>query len=257
MKIPFIVIVVAGLLVLAGCAAGNARKLAEGQHAQTLHRRVTRIVDAQYLLYLPAGFQTRGNRKYPLLIFLHGSGEAGHDLEKLKVNGPPKIVESRRDFPFIVASPQTPSSEEGFDYAMLDGLLDELLERLPIDPDRVYLTGLSLGGEWTYAWASANPGRIAAIAPVSGTWTPEVACRLKSVPVWAFHGARDDVVPIEGDKAMVDAINACGGDAKLTVYPDTGHDAWTQAYADEELYAWLLRHRRAAPGRPTTVDQSP
>jgi predicted peptidase len=243
-KILALAVGIAGLLTLASCATGNPRFLAEGQQARTLHRRVTQTVDARYLLYLPAGFRANGDTEYPLLIFLHGSGEAGEDLGRLKVHGPPRIVESRRDFPFIVASPQTPASDRGFDYAMLDALLDELLERLPVDPDRLYLTGLSLGGEWTYGWASTRPERFAAIAPVCGTWTPVVACRLKNVPVWAFHGAEDDVVPLAGDQAMVDAINACGGDGRLTVYPDTGHDAWTRAYADERLYAWLLGHRR-------------
>lgn len=244
-KLLLIAASVVGLLALVGCATEGVQPFVEGQHAQGLHRRVTRTIDARYLLHLPAGFQAQGDARYPLLIFLHGSGEAGEDLDRLKVQGPPEIVESRRDFPFIVASPQTPASEKGFDYAMLDALLDELLERLPIDPDRVYLTGLSLGGEWTYGWASTKPERFAAIAPVCGTWTPAVACHLKKVPVWAFHGARDDVVPLAGDQAMIEAINACGGDARLTVYPETGHDAWTQAYADEQLYAWLLTHRRA------------
>ncbi|MGH8263840.1 MAG: prolyl oligopeptidase family serine peptidase, partial [Steroidobacteraceae bacterium] len=228
---------------LTSCACLETQAPGAGQHPQILHRRVTRTFDSHYLLFLPAGFQAHGAQKYPLLIFLHGSGEAGDDLDRVKVQGPPKIVESRPDFPFIVASPQTPD-DSIFDPATLDAMLDELIEHYPVDPDRVYLTGLSLGGEWTYGWAGLRPERFAAIAPVSGEWTTAVDCRLKHVPVWAFHGAVDDVVPLAQDQAMVQAINDCGGDARMTVYPDTGHDAWTQAYATEELYAWLLRHRR-------------
>ncbi len=232
--------------LLPACAV---QKDVPGQHAQMLHRRITRTVDLPYLLFLPQGYSAQASQRYPLLIFLHGSGEAGTDLEKVKIHGPPKLVGQRPDFPFIVASPQIPDAETGFDPVQLDALLDELLERLPIDPDRVYLTGLSLGGEATYAWAALRPERFAAIAPVSGNWTPEVACRLKNVPVWAFHGAHDDVVPLEGDRAMVNEINACGGHARLTVYPDAGHDAWTATYASDELYSWLLSQRRVASPR--------
>jgi predicted peptidase len=233
-----------GLGLLPACAVPHVQP---GQHAQLLHRRVVLTADLRYLLYLPGGYQARGSQRYPLLIFLHGSGEAGTDLERVKVHGPPKLVEHRPDFPFIVVSPQTPDADRGFDPVLLDALLDDLLERLPVDPDRVYLTGLSLGGEWTYGWAALRPERFAAIAPVSGDWAPAVACRLKNVPVWAFHGARDDVVPIDGDRAMIDAINECGGHAQLTVYPEAGHDAWTATYANPALYDWLLSQRRGGP----------
>ncbi len=107
---------------------------------------MTLQIEGRLLLFLPAGFQMHGKTRYPLLIFLHGSGEAGHDLDKLKVYGPPKIVQSRPDFPFIVASPQSPEdSIRGFDPVMLSAMLDELIERLPIDTDRVYVTGLTAG----------------------------------------------------------------------------------------------------------------
>jgi predicted peptidase len=103
-----------------------------------------------------------------------------------------------------------------------------------------------MGGAWSYAWASMHPERFAAIAPVCGAWNPQVACRLTHVPVWAFHGAKDEVVPVAEDQAMIDAINACGGNAKITIYPDVGHDAWTPAYANPLLFEWLLEHRREA-----------
>jgi len=237
---------IAGLPLLAGCAARPDWPLGRGQHAQHFERRVTRHVSGDFLLYLPADFDPHAAKKYPLLIFMHGSGESGHDLGRLKRQGPPMIVESRPDFPFIVASPQAPGSLAGFDPATLDAMLDELIERLPIDVDRVYLTGLSMGGEWSYGWASMNPGRFAAIAPVSGAWDTAVACALKDVPVWAFHGANDDVVPTADDQAMVESINKCGGNARITIYPDVGHGAWIPAYADPRLYEWLLEHRRHA-----------
>ncbi|TLY99115.1 MAG: phospholipase, partial [Gammaproteobacteria bacterium] len=219
---PLIVTLLAGLSLIAGCAARHSWMLAPGQHPQSFERRVTVETHGRFLLYLPAGFDPSGRTRYPLLIFLHGSGESGEDLEKVKTHGPPKLVASKPDFPFIVASPQARNHFEAFGPATLNAMLDDLLEQLPVDPDRVYLTGLSMGGIWTYGWAIQHPERFAAIAPVCGLWDPADACRLKDVPVWAFHGAQDPVVPLEGDQGMIDAIKACGGDARLTVYLYTG-----------------------------------
>ena len=245
-----LVALAAAASLLGGCAHRQDWALAEGQHAHVFERRVTLNVEGRFLLFLPAGFAAHGSTKYPLLIFLHGSGEAGADLEKLKAHGPPKIVAARPDFPFIVASPQSlEDSSRGFDPVMLNAMLDELIARLPIDTTRIYLTGLSMGGIWSYGWASMHPERFAAIAPVSAAWDPVDACKLKDVPIWAFHGANDDVVPVDRDRAMVEAITKCGGDIRFTVYPDTGHDAWTPAYANPELFTWLLQHRRGAARR--------
>ena len=236
------------LMLVAGCAQHQSWPLAAGQHPQSFTRVVPVRADGHLLLYLPAGFDARGATRYPLLIFLHGSGEGGNDLEKLRTHGPPKLVADKSDFPFIVASPQSIlGSYGGFDPAMLNAMLDELLARLPIDPERVYLTGLSMGGIWSYGWASLHPERFAAIVPISGAWDPVDACRLKGVPVRAYHGALDTVVPLGDEQAMIDAIRACGGDAQLTIYAESGHDAWTQTYENPQLYEWLLsQHRRHA-----------
>ncbi|HEY0799480.1 MAG TPA: dienelactone hydrolase family protein, partial [Steroidobacteraceae bacterium] len=216
--------------------------LVEGQHRESLRGEARKPIDGQFLLYLPQGFSQHSAAKYPLLIFLHGSGQSGFDIDKVKSYGPPKFLDTRPDFPFIVASPQAPPPPGGFDPDALNLLLDQLLQRLPIDKDRVYLTGFSMGGFFTYAWASVRPGTFAAIAPVSGAWIPDDACKLRSVPIWAFHGAKDEAVKMENDEAMVNAIKACGGDIKFTVYPDIGHSA-DPAYADPQLYQWLLQHR--------------
>ena len=233
------------LAALPACAPREEWALGAGQHAERLHRTVTRTVDADLLLYLPPGFDPHGERRYPLLIFLHGSGESGRNIESVKANGPPKLIAAGRHLPFIVASPQARDERQGFDLTMLNAMLDELLERLPVDADRVYLTGLSMGGIWTYGWASIDPERFAAIAPISGEWSPDAACELKHVPVWAFHGAKDEVVPIAGDRAMIDAINKCGGDARLSTYDNAGHGVWDIAYSDQQLFAWLLEHKRS------------
>lgn len=196
-----------------------------------------------FQLHLPPGSLARGSPRQPLMIFLHGSGERGDDLARVKVHGPPKIADRDPGFPFLLVSPQLPA-EQDWDVAKLERLLDWALRTLPADPDRVYLTGLSRGGHATWRWAAAAPGRFAGIAPVAGTGDPMSACALKAMPVWAFHGDRDDTVVPEGSFAMVRAIRSCGGSPRLTIYPDLGHNAWDPAYDDPGLYWWLLSHRR-------------
>lgn len=232
-------------LALGGCvSASRPGAGGPGQHAAHFQAVIAKPVASQYLLYLPQDYRPNGAKRYPLLIFLHGSGESGSDLEKVKAHGPPQFLANRADFPFIVASPQATSAAAGFDLDALNALLDELLRRLPVDPDRVYLTGLSMGGYASYYWAGERPERFAAVVPISGAGDPIDACRLKNVPIWSFHGALDDAVKLSDDQAFVDAVKACGGNIRFTVYPDVGHWAWDPAYADPQLYEWLLAHRR-------------
>ena len=225
---------------------------AVGQHPQS----ALEADGYPYQLFIPRAFpQTRATSKadtkggWPLLIFLHGSGERGDDIARVKVHGPPKQADADADFPFILISPLLPADQD-WDIAKLDRIVDHALATLPIDPERVYLTGLSRGGHATWRWAAAEPDRFAAIAPVAGRGVPDTACALKDIPVWAFHGDRDDVVIPEGSFAMARAIRACGGQrSRLTIYPDLGHNAWDPAYADPALYLWLLSHRRAVMGK--------
>lgn len=214
-----------------------------GQLPQSFSHLISKTVTNNYLLYLPAAYAADRERRWPLIIFLHGSGERGDDLSKIKVNGLPKMLESERNFPFIVVSPQVPL-EGNWDVDVLDALLDDVLERLPVDPDRVYLTGLSMGGYATWNWATQRPERFAAIAPVCGIGSRYRACRLLNVPVWAFHGDHDSVVSFKEDELMVKAVQSCGGEAQLTTYTGGGHDAWTETYANPQLYNWFLQHQR-------------
>lgn len=217
--------------------------LAAGQHPQTLEMQIDPVVKTRFLLYLPTGYNQADGRKWPLIVFLHGSGERGADVDKVKAYGPPKIVETQTDFPFILASPQAPENTV-WNSAAVNALLDALIARLPVDVDRIYLTGLSLGGYGTWNIAADRPERFAAIAPVCGASDVKRACHLKNVPVWAFHGEQDAVVSLKDDAAMVEAVKACGGDVKFTVYPGVGHDSWTQTYANPVLYEWFLQHKR-------------
>lgn len=241
----------AAALLMSGCAAGGPLGAEQppivGQHPQPR----LNPDGYEYQLFVPRGFPNsaakRQPKSWPLLLFLHGSGERGSDIARVKVHGPPKYADTHADFPFILISPQLPADED-WDTAKLDRILKHALATLPVDPDRVYLTGLSRGGHAAWRWAAAEPERFAAVAPVAGRGDPAIACALKDVPIWALHGDRDDVVTPEGSFAMARAIRACGGrQSRLTIYPDLGHNAWDPAYADPALYLWLLSHRRLVP----------
>jgi predicted peptidase len=237
------------LFMISNCATTSRPVGKEG--GQTSHRfrqKITRTVNLNYLLYLPADYEV-GNKNYPLILFLHGAGERGDDLELVKMHGIPKIVEQQKDFPFIAISPQCPADRWWVDPWLLEalnGLLDEMIQNYRVDPDRVYLTGLSMGGFGTWALAMAHPERFAAIAPICGGGMPWMAYRIKDVPVWAFHGAQDPVVPLQRTEEMVDALKRLNGTVKLTVYPEAGHDSWTQTYNNPELYQWFLAHRKSS-----------
>ena len=235
------------LFLLSGCTGLGPLEAAPppqaGQHAQP----ALAFGGYEYQLFVPPGVPETSQKdgaRYPLMVFLHGSGERGSDVARVKVHGPPKLADRDPNFPFILISPLLPA-EEDWDIAKLDAILDHAMATLPVDPDRVYLTGLSRGGHATWRWAAAEPARFAAIAAVAGRGDPATACALKDLPVWAFHGDRDDVVVPEGSFAMARAIRACGGhESRLTIYPDLGHNAWDPAYADPALYLWLLSHRK-------------
>lgn len=197
-----------------------------------------------YWRYLPKNYASATNRKFPLVLFLHGGGEVGDSLALVKKHGPPKLISRGKQFPFVMIAPQNPQ-DRLWDDDLLLKLLDEIIATHRIDEDRVYLTGLSRGGFGTWRMAIQNPDKFAAIAPISGGGLPDYVDRIKDVPVWAFHGARDRAIPLSRTVAMTEALQAAGGNVKLTVYPEAAHDAWTQTYDNPALYEWLLGHTRA------------
>ena len=197
----------------------------------------------EYLITLPEGYAEQPETAWPLMLFLHGVGESGDSLDLVTKHGPPKLIKQGQAFPFIVVSPQTPV-DHWWIPGLLDKLLDEVIAQHRVDEDRIYVTGLSMGGYGTWALAAEYPNRFAAIAPICGGGDPGRACAFKHLPVWAFHGAQDGVVSLERSQEMIDALEACGSDARLTVYPDADHDSWTETYDNPELYAWFLSHRR-------------
>ena len=199
-------------------------------------------VRLRYLLALPEGYDD-GDAAWPLVLFLHGAGERGDDLSRVAVHGPPRLVREGHTFPFILVSPQQP--EGGWWQAdELAALLDEIESTHRVDPDRIYVTGLSMGGFGTWELLQDYPDRFAAAAPVCGGGTPGRICAARDVPIWAFHGGLDDVVPPLRSEEMVRRLERCDGDVRYTLYPEANHDSWTETYANPELYEWLLSHRR-------------
>jgi len=219
------------------------------QQPHTFDTQITKTVHLSYLLYLPKNYGANPAEKWPFILFLHGRGESGNDLELVKKHGVAKIVEKRDDFPFVVVSPQCPNEDWWPDIAdSLDALLDDVLPRYSIDLQRVYLTGLSMGGYGTWRLAALRPDRFAAIAPICGGGDTHWALRLKDIPVWVFHGADDEVVPLSESERMVRALKAAGGNVRFTVYPGVQHDSWTQTYENPELFDWLLQQRKPSNG---------
>jgi predicted peptidase len=157
------------------------------------------------------------------------------------------VIDSMRDWPFVLVSPQSPSELDWWDVDSLDAVLDDVLAKYEVDADRVYLTGLSMGGYAVWDWALHRPERFAAIVPISGEPNTDLADIIAKarLPVWAFHGSKDKEVWPHEDQKMVNLIQKAGGDARLTLYEDAGLDAWTRTYANPELYRWMLSHRRS------------
>jgi predicted peptidase len=221
-----------------------ATAVVDPQQSQLLERTIK--VTLKYLLYLPEDYEKQAS--WPLVLFLHGSGERGDDLQLVKKHGPPKLIAAGRKFPFIVVSPQAPKSKgRGWEPFELTALLDDVSEHYKVDADRVYVTGLSMGGYGAWSLAAYTPDRFAAIVPICGGGDPALARRLAKLPIWVFHGAKDPVVPLERSEVMVEALKKRESDVKFTVYPEALHDSWTETYENPQLYEWLLKQRRPAP----------
>jgi predicted peptidase len=248
--IRFALAVLTGFTLL--CAGQAAEPNSPMQTVKEINLRQVHQANVKYLLFLPKGYEANSDKRWPLLFFLHGAGERGNDIWKVAVHGPPKNIAHDPDFPFVVVSPQCPEGEI-WSGDLLLGLLDEVIRDLKIDSQRVYLTGLSMGGYGTWDLGLRHPERFAAIVPICGGGElidillseGARAQALKSLGVWAFHGGKDPVVPLQESQRLVDALKKVGvQDVKLTVYPEAGHDSWTEAYNDPKLYEWLLSHQR-------------
>jgi len=228
------------------------------QTVQTLPPKIAAKTDNlhnKFWLYLPKRYET-AEKPLPLIIYLHGSSRRGRNIERVKGNGLPPLLDKKEDFDFVVASPQALSNHPWQRCWQPDDLillLDHLQATYKIDPKRVTLTGLSMGGYGTWACIQKHPERFATAAPICGGGDPSAARAIGLLPVWAFHGEDDRVVPVARSREMVEAIKVAGGNAKLTVYPGVGHDSFTRTYANPELYKWFLSQvRKPAAIKPTS-----
>lgn len=223
----------------------SAQGIAMNQTESRIEVEIKETRSLDYLIAVPKDYKKDG-KPVPLLLFLHGAGERGDNLEKVKLHGPPKMIEKGHDFGAVVVSPQCPAGSwwtEEVD--MLIALLDKIEKQYNIDKDRIYVTGLSMGGYGTFALCARQPERFAAAVPVCGGGVLFDARRLSKLPTWAFHGEDDRVVPVEESTRMVKYMNERGGDhAKLTTYPGVGHNSWDRAYGDEKMWAWLFEQER-------------
>jgi predicted peptidase len=220
--------------------------------------KATKAAEMTYLLYLPDGYDKDAKdatKKWPLVLFLHGAGERGDDIEKVKIHGPPKLVEQGKKFPFILVSPQC-SAKGWWPTEVLEGLLDEVTAKYAVDKDRLYVTGLSMGGFATWNLGCDQPDRFAALVPICGGGDPTKAAKLKDIPIHVYHGGKDGTVQPKKSQDMVDAIKAAGGTkVELFIDPEAGHDSWTKAYADPALYTWMLEQKRPAKAAEPKADK--
>ncbi len=230
---------------------------------------LTRSVGYEYLLSLPSAYGTQAERRWPTILFLHSVGEAGTDLTLLLENGSPKIIAIAKagksasqtsseaadllTSQFIVISPQCPAAK-GWDADALIALLDDISAKYRVDTSHVYATGYSMGGFGTWSLGVRYPNRFAAIAPICGggdlvevgDTLPAKRAALQSLSIWVFHGGNDAQVPVSESERMIAAVKRVSGNngVRLTVYPDVGHDSWTETYSNPELYRWFLQQKR-------------
>lgn len=207
-------------------------------------------LEHRYLALLPEDYYQQAERRFPVLLYLHGSGERGLDVNILKNSGPGRYLRANPELPLILISPQCLPNDWWHPEEVID-LLEEVCAKYRVDVDRVYLTGLSMGAYGVWDTALTYPDRFAALGPISGDGDWADASRIKDVPTWVFHNAGDPIVRASASERFVDELRRLGAEVRFTVYPRGGHDSWTATYRNPELYQWLLTQRRGQPQPPT------
>lgn len=201
--------------------------------------------EGQYVVFTPATYDK--NCLHPTILFLHGMGEVGTGNNKQVTIGIGPAIKKRWDtFPFITVFPQACESWdlEDPDAPHAIEILDQVQKDFAVDPARVYLTGLSMGGHGTWVLAAKYPQRFAAIAPICGYADPEIAPAVSHLPVWCFHGSADKAVPVDQSRKMIHALKATGASPKYTEYKRVRHNSWDRAYDTDQLYDWFLTHEQ-------------
>lgn len=200
--------------------------------------------DIKYVVYIPANYDPK--TATPTIIFLNGRGECGTDgWKQVAVGLGRSILLDVNRWPFIVIFPQKqiPTDNWEDEDAMVMAVLEQTRREYSVDTSRIYLTGLSQGGHGTWAIAARHPDLFAAIAPICGWGDQSIARKLAKMPIWVFHGEKDEVVSVERSRDMEKYLQEIGGSCKLTIYPGVGHGSWDPAYAEPDLPKWFLQHR--------------
>ena len=228
-------------------SAKNLEKLGlkTGQQVMELEGKLAKLdaVNSKYLLYLPEGYGAPG-KKWPLMLFLHGKGECGDDLNRVKVHGPPMLLaRNKREFPCVVVSPQCRPGRWWMPSDLM-ALLEHVESMLSIDEKRIYVTGLSMGGFGSWGLITYSPKKFAAAIPICGGGNPAGTKKIKNLPIWVFHGDADNVVPVEKSRVMVEALKKHGSKVKYTEYPGVNHNSWSKTYDNQEVYDWLFSQKK-------------
>lgn len=229
-------------IVMSTCLAQTASEVKTGQHVYTFEKEIQRTVEIQYLLYLPAAYGSL-DKQWPLILYLHGGMGRGDDIEMVMWYPVPQMLTENDTFPFIVVTPQCPLGKMWTDTELLITLLDEIMAKYSVDPDRVYLMGYSMGAHGAWYLAYTHPERFAAVAPMSGMANVWWASRIKEMPVWAFHGVQDTLVPVSETEEMVRVLEKEGGTVRASIDPERGHRPPSQK-EHEELFQWFLEQSR-------------
>ncbi len=214
-------------------------RLVEGSHSISLSE------DLKYYLSYPETYFSDETKEFGLLLFLHGGGESGKDLQELKRNGPPRMMAQGYPFPFLVLAPQNPYEKKWWDVRAVNKLLDAIIEDNRVDKNRIYLTGLSRGGSAAWEMAVQFPEKFAALAVVCGMAPVPYAHWLdKEMPIWVFHGAEDEVIAVSESDEMVKKLKQLGYTVTYSRYDGVGHNSWERAYTTDQLYEWMAKQKR-------------
>jgi predicted peptidase len=234
-------VVAVGLWLSAGgCRQPLATSIMQWQ-VRTMTVPREHYTNLPYLVQLPRGYHDATNRAWPLVLYLHGIGEQGTNLQKVLRFGPPRLLAEGKDLPCIVVSPQLSRGYFWFrESNALVELMDRVMAEYRVDRRRVHVTGNSMGAYGAVLLAAREPERFASLVPVCGGVDYVDGLRLRDVPIWAFHGEDDPIVPVEESRRLVRLVNDLGGHARLTVYRGVGHNCWDRAYADPALWKWML-----------------
>jgi predicted peptidase len=239
--------------ISSGCATSGLNRDVAAEGASTGTGFITKVInvnnrDRAYCLYIPREYDPQ--KAWPLIVALHGSGERGEDGLLQTEVGIGRAIRRHADrFPCLVLMPQcavkthwrtawAKSKDE------IAAEISQTCKEFNVDPDRTYLTGLSMGGVGTWTYGAENVDAFAALMPICGGGDPKHAQKLARIPIWAFHGAEDSTVPPQESRQMVEAIKAAGGNVKYTEYEKVNHNSWDQTYDDPDTIKWLLSQKR-------------